>query len=141
MRWASARCSAWRSSSVFLITSTAWGPEAVCVTCIAYAAWNWRTCSSSACTFPSKRFPFSSASSSSSSSSLFRLAHISSVKARSSSCQVRSVAHFATEASLALRFSSARAMSLALSASSYCSFCSFASVAVCLSRCFSSTVL
>jgi hypothetical protein len=27
MRWAPARCSARRSSSVFLITSTAWGPE------------------------------------------------------------------------------------------------------------------
>jgi hypothetical protein len=31
MRWAPVRCSARRSSSVFLITSTAWGPEAVCV--------------------------------------------------------------------------------------------------------------
>jgi hypothetical protein len=31
MRWAPARCSARRSSSVFRITSTAWGPKAVCV--------------------------------------------------------------------------------------------------------------
>jgi hypothetical protein len=76
MRWAPACCSARRSSSVFLITSTAWGPEAVCVACTACAAWNWRTCSSSVCTFPSIRFPFSSASSSCSSSSLFHLAHI-----------------------------------------------------------------
>jgi hypothetical protein len=47
MRWTPARCSAWRSSSVFFIVSTAWGSGA------AYATWNWRTCSSSTRSFSS----------------------------------------------------------------------------------------
>jgi hypothetical protein len=54
MRRTSARYSVWRSSSVFFITSTAWGPDAACA---AYAAWNRWTRSSSS-------FSFCSASSS-----------------------------------------------------------------------------
>jgi hypothetical protein len=48
MRWTPARCSDWRSSSVFFIASTAWGADAACAT---YVAWNWQTRSSSARSF------------------------------------------------------------------------------------------
>ena len=50
MRWTPARCSAWRSSSVFFIASTAWGPSAAYAAC---ATWNWRTRSSSVRSFSS----------------------------------------------------------------------------------------
>jgi hypothetical protein len=61
MRWTPAPCSAWRSSSVFFIASTAWRPGAAYAVC---AAWNWRTRSPSFRSFSSSIRSFSSTSSS-----------------------------------------------------------------------------
>jgi hypothetical protein len=92
MCWTPARCSGWRSSRAFLVVSTARGPS------VAYAALNWRIGSSNF-------LSFSSASSSASNSP--RRVSISSLKVRSVSC-------LSKDCSFALRFSSARAASLAL---------------------------
>jgi hypothetical protein len=78
---------------------------------VACASWNCRIRSSSF-------FSFSSASSSCSASNLSRLSNISSLKARSFSRQARSVSRLSRDASFSLRFSSARAMFLALSSNS-----------------------
>jgi hypothetical protein len=61
IRWTPMRCSAWRSSSVFFIISTAWEPGAACAVWATCAAWNRRTSSSSVRSFSSSFFSFSSA--------------------------------------------------------------------------------
>jgi hypothetical protein len=121
MRWTPARCSAWRSSRAFLVASIAWGPSAAC------AALNWRICSSSF-------LSFSSASSSCSASNSPHRTSISSLKARSVSRLARSVSRLSKDSSFSLRFSSARATSLALPSSSCYHFCSLSMAFTCWAR-------
>ena len=76
-----------------------------------------------------------------SASNLSRLSNISSPKARSFSRQARSVAHLSREASFSLKFSSAKAMLLALSSSSRSHFWILSTAAVCWTRCSSRILL